>query len=124
MGLDMYLTKRAKGSAEHELVAYWRKANHIHGWFERNTTDGYIENCEYYPVCREQLCDLARDCRIARLNPNVRKMIFPLHEGFLFGSFDYADDYYRDCLDETIRMIEDIEANLKEGDELFYHTWW
>lgn len=53
MGLDMYLTCRAKsGSSEHELLAYWRKANHIHGWFERNATDGCIENCEYYPVCR------------------------------------------------------------------------
>lgn len=53
MGLDMYLTKRRPGTEGAELLAYWRKANHIHGWFERNTTDGYIENCELY--CIRQL---------------------------------------------------------------------
>lgn len=31
MGLDMYLYKEKS-----EEVAYWRKANAIHAWFERN----------------------------------------------------------------------------------------
>ena len=62
MGLDMYLTKRRRGSdAEQELVAYWRKANQIHGWFERNLADGYIENCELYPVLAQVISDTTED---------------------------------------------------------------
>ena len=50
MGLDMYLTKRnaAARDEQDEMVAYWRKANHIHGWFERNVAYGELENCELY----------------------------------------------------------------------------
>ena len=56
MGLDMYLTKRSAAARDEqdEMVAYWRKANHIHGWFERNVAYGELENCELYPVSFEQ----------------------------------------------------------------------
>ena len=38
MGLDMYLTKRnaAARDEQDEMVAYWRKANHIHGGTVKN----------------------------------------------------------------------------------------
>ena len=42
MGLDMYLTKNRPGTDKCELLGYWRTANHVHGWFERNTSDGYF----------------------------------------------------------------------------------
>ncbi|MEG0303961.1 hypothetical protein, partial [Gordonibacter sp.] len=81
MGLDMYLTRKAKGgNAEHELLAYWRKANHIHGWFERNTTDGYIENCEYYPVCRQDLVCLMDDCRLVKNDRFLAPKLLPVQE--------------------------------------------
>ena len=71
MGLDMYLTKRnaAARDEQDEMVAYWRKANHIHGWFERNVAYGELENCELYPVSFEQLMSLGVTCQLVKANP-------------------------------------------------------
>lgn len=71
MGLDMYLTKRsaAAKNEQDEMVACWRKANHIHGWFERNVAYGELENCELYPVSFEQLMSLGITCQLVKANP-------------------------------------------------------
>ncbi len=63
MGLDMYLQKSKK--VEKEEVAYWRKANAIHAWFERNLCqeDEEIENCRPYYVSKEDLIKLKKDCQ-------------------------------------------------------------
>lgn len=125
MGLDMYLARRRKeGTNELELLAYWRKANHIHGWFERNTTDGYIENCELYPVCRDDLKCLMEDCRLVRHNRALARELLPLQDGFFFGSYGYEDDYYTQCVNQTIDMLSRVLEKTPEDDELFYHAWW
>ena len=74
MGLDMYLTKRSAAARDEqdEMVAYWRKANHIHGWFERNVAYGELENCELYPVSFEQLMSLGITCQLVKANPRER----------------------------------------------------
>lgn len=124
MGLDMYLTKRRRGSdPESELVAYWRKANQIHGWFERNVTDGYIENCEMYPVCLESLNCLMNDCRLVLSDHSKASTVLPCEDGFFFGSQVY-DDYYFENLAATERMLAQVTSEASDGDELFYHAWW
>lgn len=124
MGLDMYLTKRRKGAnPEDELVAYWRKANHIHGWFERNVADGYIENCELYPVCLENLNCLMSDCRLVREDRTKAATILPTEDGFFFGSTEYDERYFED-IDCTIEQLEKVISETREYDELFYHAWW
>ena len=123
MGLDMYLTKKRRDEDGHELVAYWRKANHIHGWFERNTTDGYIENCEYYPLCPGDLNCLLRDCKLALDKPLMASKVLPVQDGFFFGNFGYSSDYYRECIEQTLDVIPRILASLDDDEELFYHAW-
>ena len=78
MGLDMYLTKRSAAARDEqdEMVAYWRKANHIHGWFERNVAYGELENCELYPVSFEQLMSLGITCQLVKahtMSAKIRK---------------------------------------------------
>lgn len=123
MGLDMYLTKRRPGTEGAELLAYWRKANHIHGWFERNTTDGYIENCELYPVCKTDLRCLMADCRLVLDNPHRAPRVLPREEGFFFGSQQYGSDYF-DSLEETERLLKQAIESVDDEEELFYHAWW
>lgn len=124
MGLDMYLTKRRRGSgAEQELVAYWRKANQIHGWFERNVTDGYIENCELYPVCLENLNCLMSDCRLVLSDHSKASDVLPCEEGFFFGSQVYDDCYFENVA-ETERMLAQVISEAADDEELFYHAWW
>jgi len=55
MGLDMYLQSNKRG----ELM-YWRKANHIHGWFERKLNG--VKNQKNYSVSYDMLEDLLLDC--------------------------------------------------------------
>ena len=55
--------KRYPSYDMHDQVGYWRKANAIHGWFERNVADGQLENCEYYLVSKEHLESLRDTCK-------------------------------------------------------------
>jgi hypothetical protein len=57
MGLDMYLTSNKRGE-----VMYWRKANHIHGWFERklNGIDNQVERAIAYDLLEDLLLDCIR----------------------------------------------------------------
>ena len=50
MGLDMYLTSNKRGE-----VLYWRKANHIHGWFERKIKG--VRNQLNHPLKADDLED-------------------------------------------------------------------
>ena len=60
MGLDSYLGgKNSDGSLTE--VAYWRKANAIHGWFVNNVQNG-VDKCQKSPVTRQQLNELLSVC--------------------------------------------------------------
>ena len=62
MGLDMFLSKVKK-----EEVAYWRKANAIHAWFDRlyqsYGNEEELQNCQSIYVSKEDLIKLRQDCR-------------------------------------------------------------
>lgn len=45
-------------------VAYWRKANAIHGWFVEHVQSGE-DDCDSYAVSREQLAELRDTCKRA-----------------------------------------------------------
>lgn len=119
----MYLTRRRKGSQEDELLAYWRKANHIRGWFERNTYTGFINNCEYHPISRDDLACLRKDCLLVKSDPEQAPEVLSTQEGFFFGSTDYDDEYF-ESTDRTIEMITEVLNTISNDDELFYHAWW
>jgi hypothetical protein len=55
MGLDMYLQSNKRGE-----VMYWRKANQIHGWFERKLNR--IDNQRQHAIAYDMLEDLLMDC--------------------------------------------------------------
>lgn len=44
------------------IVAYWRKANHIHKWFVKNVQDE-IDECQDSYISREQLQELVDTCK-------------------------------------------------------------
>lgn len=72
MGLDMYLYRKYKNENYMDDVAYWRKANAIHRWFEAHITkDGKMENCGEYLVTKEDLEQLRACCQYVLLNSNL-----------------------------------------------------
>ena len=158
MGLDMYLSKRtwvgnqyvdedgrqikvaitATGDVSRikeeritevtEQVGYWRKANAIHGWFVKNVQGG-SDDCEEYPVSREQLEELLDLCKRIRgdkkkpkLNVEIAKKELPTVEGFFFGSTDYNEDYLAD-IEETIAILTAVLED-EDWEELYYQSSW
>lgn len=61
MGLDMYLC-----AVKRKEVAYWRKANAIHEWFNCKYKEACrgeeLDNCQEFYVTREDLVELKETC--------------------------------------------------------------
>lgn len=100
-------------------VAYWRKANAIHGWFVRELADG-VDQCQQIEVTRANLQSLVAQCKAVKATmdrakeagkglviPDEENNPLPPTEGFFFGDIDDAQWYYDD-LTETITKLEKI----------------
>ena len=158
MGLDMYLTAEKYVSGYSDVptrdkimaalndypplrdegsyatvnvsVAYWRKANAIHGWFVRELQDGK-DDCDKYFVPLEKLKELVATCEsvLFKRDPEHAEEELPTESGFFFGSTEY-DDWYWENVEATIDMLSPM-IQWFEGDEkrrgdwdLFYRSSW
>ena len=151
MGLDMYLSKKIYVGAIYdfeevsgtidirnksgkidvnlsrvdeivERVAYWRKANMIHGWFVDNFADG-IDDCRPVSVTSNDLIKLRTLCQTILSIPDGKKRdkkaieLLPVREGFLFGPREIGPWYY-ECLEETVEALTGIMP-----DEPFFYEY-
>lgn len=136
-----------------EEIAYWRKANQIHGWF--------VTNCEErepdvkYSVTRGDLETLLETCKkvVELLNTSTKSTkqvvggwkdgkeymvdvevydktdeildLLPPTQGFFFGS-DNIDDWYKKDVEDTITTLES-ELSIPdvgyEADYDYYASW-
>lgn len=110
-------------------VAYWRKANAVHGWFVRNCQDG-VDNCKAHSVSRDQLEDLCQECESALAHRNApdgvdqAKVRLNTSSGFFFGNTDYDDEYWYN-LGDTVAQVRGVLANKSlEGFEFSYLSSW
>ena len=154
MGLDMYLTKKiyvknwehtpkqnrskltlARGGKKIETkntkyieqeVAYWRKANMIHNFFDKHVQEG-VDNCAQYYVSYKLLNELYQICvgvkELFELDPKKCKeyceKFLPTTEGFFFGNYEYAEEYMTD-IESTIKQLKDISKD----EEYYYQSSW
>ena len=88
MGLDMYLYKEK--SEESFEIAYWRKANAIHAWFERNCANGELENCQDYNVSKDDLIKLMKDCQTVLKSSKLVEKEVPVRQ-YDFDKEDYVE---------------------------------
>lgn len=128
-------------SIEHE-VAYWRKFNALHSYFNRHFNEQDNDNCVniYMDIddikeLLELVKNLKDNIRLEGekvLNPEVCEALLPTQEGFFFGSTNYDKDYVSD-LDLTIKQLskviaehkELIDAGVEEYDiDYFYRAWY
>ena len=99
-------------------VAYWRKANAIHGWFCNNI--GNQENISsevYLPM--EKIVELIAVCKEAiklyEIHDDLTDTDFlkfandnlPPMSGFFFGSTD-IDEWYLQDLQDTVKQLEEL----------------
>jgi hypothetical protein len=117
-----------------EEVAYWRKFNALHGWFVQHCGGG-VDECQDIYVSEESMLELLNGLKevskgLSVGNVNVGQDFLPPTQGFFFGSGD-IDEYYIDCVNSTIEIIEGLlkeneqskEHGLYSGD-FYYHASW
>jgi hypothetical protein len=133
-----------------EELMYWRKANQIHGWFCNNTEE-ITPDVKYY-VTKTDLEVLLETCKsvvdVLEKSPKITKQvvggwkngeeymvdvevyendvlhdILPPTQGFFFGS-DTIDDYYKQDIVNTIKLLEEELPNCEEDDEFEYYASW
>lgn len=153
MGLDMYLYRRTyiRYITEHtdtteitavingeskkfsnvsyitENVGYWRKANAIHKYFV-DVAQGGEDDCEEHIVKVEDLQNLLDICKEIKKRKRWKSYAeehLPTTEGFFFGPTKY-DEYYLECIDETINILEPLLKDFKDDfrvDFIYESSW-
>lgn len=124
MGLDMYI------EMDGDEIAYWRKANQIHGWFERRFPE--LENGVYIPLTWGDLTDLLDDlieCAKEIANrgtpDHLCKDKLPTTEGFFYGSYEYDDWYVDDIFESVSKVLKCMCEMTKNPNAQFtYMAWW
>lgn len=115
-------------------VGYWRKANQIHKWFVDNCCEGK-DDCSEHFLKLEKLLELKELCKKVLDVLNSENLeyndkaetceeLLPTCKGFFFGLTSY-DDWYKQDIEQTIQIIEDVEKDFDESyDRLYYEASW
>lgn len=129
MGLDMYawrvagedargdfdVARNEEGYAKTEELHYWRKHHDLHGWMERlyRSKGGDAEsfNCVMVRLNEEDLDQLEKD---------IKSYSLPNTTGFFFGN--NPPDTESDA--EDLNFVQKCREVLKEGDAVYYDSWW
>jgi len=118
MGLDMYLYEKQT----HE-VAYWRKANAIHGWIINHTNA--VDDCTPIELQKQDLYELRELC-IKVLDVHTEgyaQEVLPPTPGFFYGSMEINEWYWKD-IEETKDKLDKI-INESIDDAVFeYQASW
>ena len=112
-----------------EQVAYWRKFNALHGWFINNCGGG-VDECQDISVDEEKLKELLETLKEVSSSFTKAEELLPPTQGFFFGS-DEVDEYYKEEVNSTIKIIEDLleeneqskEYGLYSGDFEYRASW-
>lgn len=128
-----------------EQVGYWRKFNALHGWFV-NECGGGVDECQQIYVSNEELTKLLEILKQVKttIDKSQKKVtvlkdwqdkdyeyevydceeqvkeLLPPTQGFFFGGYE-IDSWYKQNVDETVTLIEDL---LKEDEESKEHGLW
>jgi len=133
------------------VVAYWRKANHIHNWFVSNVQEG-VDDCKSYWVAREQLQELLGTCQrvlaetprrksvmtrelhgpkglvptqveeVTVLDTAIAEELLPTQSGFFFGNTEY-DEWYIHDVEETVKQLSRA-LSMPEQWDFYYRASW
>ena len=118
MGLDMYLYEKQV----HE-VAYWRKANAIHGWIINYT--GVEDICSPINLTKQDLYNLREVC-IKVLDAHTEEVaieLLPPTPGFFFGSTAIDEWYWKDIKDTIEKLSRAIDESVDDAMFEYQASW-
>jgi hypothetical protein len=119
MGLDMYLYEKQV----HE-VAYWRKANAIHGWIVSNFAE-LGDNCTPISLTKQNLVDLRELCMKVLDNgtPEYAQEMLPPTPGFFFGSTTVDEWYWQDLNDTVAKLNTALGESVDDAMFEYQASW-
>lgn len=118
MGLDMYLYEK-----EVNQVAYWRKANAIHGWIITNAQAE--DNCTPIHMDMSDIVTLRDDCQkvVEEGTEEAAWEHVPPTGGFFFGNAE-VDEWYWENIKDTLAFLNELIDNSDEHQEFEYQASW
>ena len=118
MGLDMYLYEKQT----HE-VAYWRKANAIHGWIINYTNS--VDDCTPISLNKRDLQVLLETCIevLKAGTEDVAMDLLPPTSGFFFGTTDVGDWYWQDIKDTIDKLKEALDNSVDDAMFEYLASW-
>ena len=98
-----------------EELAYWRKHHDLHGWMEKlyRNKGGDKESFNCVPV---RLTEFDLDA----LQFDLLNDALPETQGFFFGT----NPPDLESLKEDLEFIQKARDAIKEGDAVYYDSWW
>jgi hypothetical protein len=104
-------------------VAYWRKANAIHGWIINHT--GSIDNCTPISLTKQDLVTLRELCmKVLESNSaEVANELLPPSAGFFFGSTEVDDWYWEDIKDTIDKLNDALEQSVDDAMFEYQASW-
>jgi hypothetical protein len=105
-------------------VAYWRKANQIHGWFVKECADGEDE-CNPAPASRQKLQELVGVCKSLLESRDKEKALklLPPQEGFFFGTYEVDEWYWQDLRDTVEQVERALQLDEDKWDFIYQASW-
>lgn len=114
-GFEKMIARRNFASMERRTscqVAYWRKANAVHGWIVRNCACG-VDDCRPVDMSDDMLRKLKGDCEAVLGDHSLAKELLPTMDGPFFGDMEY-DEWYFGQLRYTRDIVGEILDFLRE----------
>jgi hypothetical protein len=125
MGLDMYAYRKGKCQSKEEMtqIAEWRKHNRLHGymtqlWIEKGLEKGKTRFADDFNCVNLRL----KKKDIRKLANMILGKALPNTSGFFFGSDSY--EHYSHYLKEDLKFIFEAKKAIKNGDKVYYSSWW
>ena len=107
-------TEEYTNSVETVEFKYWRKHPALQGWMEELYYNKGGESKQFNCVNVQLTCEDLEDLEHA-----IKNNILPETKGFFFGNYS-SEDYKEDDL----QFIEDALEAIKDGDDVYYSSWW
>jgi hypothetical protein len=104
-------------------VAYWRKANAIHGWIINNA--GAVDNCTPIHLTKMDLVQLRDDCQKVLDEGTVETAMQLLRptSGFFFGSNTIDEWYWQDIKDTIEKLNTVLEQSVDDAMFEYLASW-
>lgn len=126
MGLDhkIYLAKKGIKLSDESILKdyYFRKVNCLQNYFEKKYD---VQNCVPQLISINDITHINNVVKEILKDKNVEKAkeLFPIVEGFFYGSTKYDEGYFENLQDIQNVTDEILNTNLEEID-IYYNCWY